>query len=176
MSQDTKKKKTVKKSILFSILISVSITIILLYYTINDQTISYLKNGNIRYEFFIAAIFINIIYWVIWGARLKILSNAIDSNFNITLLESTKIVLANLFLANITPSMAGGEPVRIFLLNKKVYMLEEQLLQLLGNVYSMHYSSFSAFHLRFFSLVATSQMITSKSDFSLPLFYSFFLS
>jgi uncharacterized protein (TIRG00374 family) len=32
--------------------------------------------------------------------------------------ESTKIVIANLFLAGITPSLAGGEPVRIYLLNK----------------------------------------------------------
>jgi len=119
VSSDTKKKKTFKKSILFSILLSVSIIVILLYYTINDQTINYLKNGNIRYEFFIAAACINIVYWVLWGVRLKLLSNAIDPNFNITLLESTKIVLANLFLANITPSMAGGEPVRIYLLNKK---------------------------------------------------------
>ncbi|ENO12032.1 hypothetical protein MBGDC06_00555 [Thermoplasmatales archaeon SCGC AB-539-C06] len=46
------------------------------------------------------------------------MSNAIDKNVNISLWESTKIVIANLFLANITPSMAGGEPVRIYLLNK----------------------------------------------------------
>ena len=39
-------------------------------------------------------------------------------NLNIGLWESTKIVIANLFLACITPSMAGGEPVRIHLLNK----------------------------------------------------------
>ena len=62
---------------------------------------------------------INVIYWMLWGARLKVLSNAIDKNVNISLWESTKIVIANLFLANITPSMAGGEPVRIYLLDKK---------------------------------------------------------
>ena len=46
------------------------------------------------------------------------MSNAIDKNVNIGLWKSTKIVIANLFLAGVTPSMAGGEPVRIHLLNK----------------------------------------------------------
>ncbi|GAG46438.1 unnamed protein product, partial [marine sediment metagenome] len=49
---------------------------------------------------------------------LKVLSNSMDKHVNIGLWESTKIVIANLFLACITPSMAGGEPVRIHLLNK----------------------------------------------------------
>ena len=46
------------------------------------------------------------------------LSHEIEKNFKISLWESTKIVIANLFLAAITPSMAGGEPVRIYLLKK----------------------------------------------------------
>jgi hypothetical protein len=55
---------------------------------------------------------------VIWGARLKVLSKAIDAKVHVSLWEATKIVIANQFLAGITPSMAGGEPVRIYLLNK----------------------------------------------------------
>ena len=112
------KKKTVKFSIILSVLFSVSIIVILLYFTINAETIRYLSTTHIRYEFFIAAAAFNLVYWVLWGARLKILSNAVDESFNISLWESTKIVIANLFLANITPSMAGGEPVRIYLLKK----------------------------------------------------------
>jgi len=112
------KKKTIKLSIILSVLFSIIIIIILLYFTINAETIHYLSTTPIHYEYFIAAVFVNLIYWVLWGARLKILSNAIDDSFNISLWESTKIVIANLFLANITPSMAGGEPVRIYLLNK----------------------------------------------------------
>jgi len=64
------------------------------------------------------AVVLNIFYWCIWGARLKVLSNAVDSGAKIRWWESTKIVIANLFLAGITPSLAGGEPVRIYLLNK----------------------------------------------------------
>ena len=112
------KKKTVKFSILFSILLSVSIIAIIMYFTITPETMDYLFTTQIRYEFFLLAAVFNVFGWTLWGLRLKVLSNAIESSFNISLKESTKIVIANLFLANITPSMAGGEPVRIYLLNK----------------------------------------------------------
>jgi len=114
-----KKKKTMKFSIILSILLSLIIIIAILYFTIDANTINYLKSTPIKYEYFFIAAFINIIFWGIWGLRLKILSNAVDPSFNIGLWESTKIVIANLFLANITPSMAGGEPIRIYLLKKK---------------------------------------------------------
>jgi len=113
-----KKEKNVRLPIILSVLLSVSIIIVILYFTIDEQTINYLTKTPINYSYFIAAAAINILYWGLWGLRLKILSTAIEPNFNISLWKSTKIVIANLFLANITPSMAGGEPVRIYLLNK----------------------------------------------------------
>ena len=61
-----------------------------------------------------------------------VLSNAIDKNVKIGLWESTKIVIANLFLAGITPSMAGGEPVRIYLLNKDGMSLGGATASVLG--------------------------------------------
>ena len=116
MSEKEEKPKTMKLSILISVALSISIIIIILYFTIDTETIQHLTSHNIKYEFFIVAILVNIFYWILWGARLKILSNAIDKNVKIDLWESTKIIITNLFLANITPSMAGGEPVRIYLL------------------------------------------------------------
>ncbi len=118
MDKEEKKPKTMKLSIILSLILSISIIVLILYFTIDAETFEYLSTHQIRYEFFFAAMGINVIYWTLWGTRLKILSNAIDKNVNISLWESTKIVIANLFLANITPSMAGGEPVRIYLLNK----------------------------------------------------------
>jgi len=112
------KPKTMKLSIIISLVLSIAIIILILYLTIDANTLAYLSTHQIRYEFFFAAIVVNIIYWILWGVRLRILSNAIDENVNISIWESTKIIIANLFLANITPSMAGGEPVRIYLLNK----------------------------------------------------------
>jgi len=111
--------KNVRIPIILSLLFSISIILIILYFTIDKETITYLTDTPINYSFFLAAAAINIIYWGLWGARLKILSTSIEPSFNIGLWKSTKIVIANLFLANITPSMAGGEPVRIYLLNKE---------------------------------------------------------
>jgi len=73
---------------------------------------------HLRYEFFILAILLNIVSWALWGWRLQVLIRALDPTINIGLWRSTKIVIANLFLGNITPAMAGGEPLRIYLLNK----------------------------------------------------------
>lgn len=119
MKKKEKKTKTIKFSIIISLFLSISIIILILYFTIDTKTFEYLSIHTVRYEFFFAAIIINIIYWVLWGTRLRILCNKINKESNISLLESTKIVITSLFLANITPSMAGGEPVRIYLLNKK---------------------------------------------------------
>lgn len=119
MSSQEKKKKTVKYSIIASILISVIALLIVLYLTVNPNDIEQLKNRTIHYEYFVYAVFLNFLSWCIWGLRLKILSNAADKNINISWWKSTKIIMANHFLAGITPSMAGGEPVRIYLLSKE---------------------------------------------------------
>ena len=118
MSQKEKKRKRVKLSIFLSLSISIGFIGIILYFTIDATTIEFLSTAKINYWYFFAAILVSFLFWILWGLRLQILSNAIDPNVHITLWESTKIVLANLFLANITPSMAGGEPVRIYLLSK----------------------------------------------------------
>ena len=119
MNKEEKKPKTMKISIIISLILSITIIVLILYFTLDVETFEYLSTHQIRYEFFFAAMGLNIICWTLGGAKLKILSNAIDKNVNISLWGSTKIVIANLFLANITPSMAGGEPVRIYLLNKE---------------------------------------------------------
>ena len=114
-----KKNHTVKLPVIISVAISIAIIILILYFTIDANTIQTLRNTKIKYEFFALAVLLNIIFWVLWGARLKVIANKLDKNININLKESTKIVITNMFLANITPSIAGGEPVRIYLLNKK---------------------------------------------------------
>ena len=119
MTTKGRKQKTVKLSIIISVTLSIAIILAIWYLTIDADTFEKLRTVKIRYEFFILAIFLNILYWFLWGARLKILANAIDPNVKISFWKSTKIVIANLFLAGITPSMAGGEPVRIYLLNKE---------------------------------------------------------
>lgn len=118
MNDIPKKEKTMKIPIIASFSLSIIFIILILYFTVKPEDFIKLTLINIRYEFFIIAIILNFISWCIWGLRLKILSCAAESNICISWWESTRIVMANLFLAGITPSMAGGEPVRIYLLNK----------------------------------------------------------
>jgi len=124
--------KTIRLSIIISIALSLAIILLILYFTIDETTIEQLKSVDIRYEFFLLAALLNVLYWVLWGARLKILANAINPDVKISLWKSTKIVIANLFLAGITPSMAGGEPVRIYLLNKEGMSVGESTAAVLG--------------------------------------------
>lgn len=121
MASAEKKQKNIKISIIASILLSVIFIFVVLYFTVNDFSKfgEQIKLIDFRYEFFILAALLNFLSWCIWGLRLKILANAADESVNISWWSSTKIVMANLFLAGITPSMAGGEPVRIHLLNKE---------------------------------------------------------
>ena len=132
MIKKEKKTKTIKIPFILSVILSIMIIILILVFTINANTFGYLSTITIGYEFFAAAVVLNILYWFLWGARLKVLSNAINTNVKISLWESTKIVIANLFLASITPSMAGGEPIRIHLLNKDGLNLGEATATVLG--------------------------------------------
>jgi uncharacterized membrane protein YbhN (UPF0104 family) len=121
VTDEKKKLNKTKISIFLSIALSISIIVLILYFTIDAQTIQYLSQVSFHAEFFIffsAAILLNVLYWFFWGARIKILSKVVDPNVHIGLGEATKIVIANQFLAGVTPSAAGGEPVRIYLLNK----------------------------------------------------------
>ena len=113
-----KKQKTIKIPIIISLTLSLVIIFLILYFTLNPETLTKLSTTKIKYEFFLIAVLLNILYWILWGVRLSILGRAMDKKVKIGLLESIKIVIANLFLACITPSMAGGEPVRIHLLKK----------------------------------------------------------
>ena len=111
--------KKTKIYVTVSLAISITFIILILRFTLTPEEISSLFKYKIKYEYLILAIFVHILTWFIWGMRLKLMSNAVDKNVKISVWSSTKIVIANLFLACITPSMAGGEPIRIHLLNKE---------------------------------------------------------
>jgi hypothetical protein len=121
-----------KKWMIASILLSVFFIILILYLTIKPEDISKISQIKFRFEFFILAIALNFLSYCFWGARIKVLSNACEDSVKISWWESTKIVMANLFLAGITPSMAGGEPVRIYLLNKDGMSLGSATASVLG--------------------------------------------
>ena len=119
MEKKTREKKNVKLLVAFSLTFSLSVILIILFFTLSETTFYRLSKTSVKYEFFLAAVLLNLAYWFFWAARLKVLSSSVCKNINISLVDSMKIVVANLFLGCITPSTAGGEPIRIYLLKKK---------------------------------------------------------
>ena len=119
MPEENKKNKNIRLSIIISVAISIAVIVTILYFTIDSESIEAIKTADINYIFFAIAIILAFVNWTFWAARLKVIANELDKNINLTLVESLKIVITNMFLACITPSMAGGEPVRVYMLNKK---------------------------------------------------------
>ena len=132
MSDENVENRTIKWPIVASVILSVVIIIIILYFTFTPETWGYLTSVKINPLFFGAAVALNILYWFLWAVRFRLLSDAIDPNVSIGLWESMKIIIANLFLASITPSMAGGEPVRIHLLKRNGLSLGQATASVLG--------------------------------------------
>lgn len=132
MSDNTEGNRTIKWPIIVSVILSVVLIVVILYFTFTPETFGYLTSVRINPWFFGAALLLNIVYWVLWAVRLRMLSNAIDPEIPIGLWESIKIIIANLFLASITPSMAGGEPVRIHLLRRNGLSLGQATASVLG--------------------------------------------
>lgn len=105
------------KLLAISLAFSSIVILIVLYLTVDKNTITYLTR--VKIEFFILALVLQFCAWFLWSLRIYIMTKTVDPNSNLSIPGSMCIVIANLFLAGITPSMAGGEPVRIHLLSKK---------------------------------------------------------
>ena len=65
-----------------------------------------------------------------WALRIKVLSEGVGSK--ISFVNSVKILVSSLFAAAITPSRAGGEPVRILLLSREKLSLGNATAVILG--------------------------------------------
>lgn len=116
------------KLLVISLAISIITLLAILLLTISEETIKSLLA--IKPQYLIIALLVQPISWVIWGARIKLMSDALGSR--ISLIESTRIVVANLFAAAITPSQAGGEPIRVHLLNKNGLSVGDSTAVVLG--------------------------------------------
>ncbi len=106
----------VSRSLILAILISLASILVILYFTVTDETLKSLFM--IRPVFLLAAITLHILSWVVWGVKIKVLSRITGNHLR--LFDTVRIVMASAFTAAITPSHAGGEPVRIYLLSKSV--------------------------------------------------------
>lgn len=101
-----------KKWLIAALLISVVSVFLVVCFTFNADTIEALNK--IKPEYILAAALLHIFSYFIWGARTSALCNALGHKMNY--FKIIEIVISSVFAAAITPSSAGGEPVRMHML------------------------------------------------------------
>jgi len=106
--------KSQKKWLYISIGFSILVLIIILYLTINENTLQYLRQVNPL--FLLLAFLTHILTMCFWALRVQKMSGSLG--YRIGFLYSLNLVFANLLAAAMTPAQAGGEPVRIHELYK----------------------------------------------------------
>lgn len=107
---DTSQRKWLFISVGFSLLVLV----VILYLTINENTLTYIKEINPL--FLLLAFLTHILTMCFWALRVQKMTGSLG--YRIGFFYSLNLVFANLLAAAITPAQAGGEPVRIHELYK----------------------------------------------------------
>jgi len=105
---------TQRKWLFISVGFSLLVLVIILYFTINEKTLTYLRE--INPFFLILAFMTHILTMCFWAMRIKKMS--LSLGYRIGFFYSLNLVFANLLAAAVTPAQAGGEPVRIHELYK----------------------------------------------------------
>jgi uncharacterized protein (TIRG00374 family) len=106
--------KNYTKLVTSSILISILSIAIVLFFTLDTSTTEIFRE--IRPEYILAALGVHILSFIIWGLRTKSMASALGHKIGI--ITALEIVISSTFVAAITPSSIGGEPLRIHLLNQ----------------------------------------------------------
>ena len=105
---------TQKKWLFISIGFSLVVLVIILFLTINENTLTYLKEINLW--FLLLAFMTHVLTMCFWAWRVQKMTGSLG--YQIGFFYSLNLVFANLLAAAITPAQAGGEPVRIHELYK----------------------------------------------------------
>ncbi|MEA1984896.1 MAG: flippase-like domain-containing protein [Euryarchaeota archaeon] len=96
-----------------SFLISVVAMVGVLLYTVDLSTVEAIHQ--IKHEYIVAAFVLHLLSFVVWGMRTRAMSRALG--YDVFLSRAIEIVTSSAFLASLTPSSVGGEPLRIHLLS-----------------------------------------------------------
>ena len=105
---------TQRKWLFISIGFSLVVLVIILFLTINENTLTYLKEINLW--FLLLAFMTHVLTMCFWALRVQKMTGSLG--YRIGFFYSLNLVFANLLAAAITPAQAGGEPVRIHELYK----------------------------------------------------------
>jgi conserved hypothetical protein len=102
-----------KKWLLASLFISVASITLVTGLTFNSETIEALRA--IKLEYILIAGLFHVLSYFVWGARTRAMCNALG--YKVNYLKMVEIILSGAFVAGITPSSAGGEPIRLSMLH-----------------------------------------------------------
>ncbi len=103
-----------KKWLITALIISAISIILVTGLTFDSETIEALRK--IRLEYILAAALSHIFLYFIWGFRTRALCKALG--YKVSAMKLTEIVISSTFVGGITPSCAGGDLLRMHLLNK----------------------------------------------------------
>jgi hypothetical protein len=106
--------KSQRRWLYVSVGFSLLVLVVILYFTINQNTLRYIRE--INPWFLLLAFLTHILTMCFWAMRVKKMSGSLG--YHIGFFYSLNLVFANLLAAAVTPAQAGGEPVRIHELYK----------------------------------------------------------
>ncbi|ABE53260.1 protein of unknown function UPF0104 [Methanococcoides burtonii DSM 6242] len=105
----------IKKWLMISLFISVISIIAVMFYTLDPQTLVSIRN--IRTEFLLLALCLHLLSYLLWGLRTRAMCKFLG--FDVSITRAFEIVTSSTFLASVTPSSIGGEPLRVHLLGQE---------------------------------------------------------
>jgi uncharacterized protein (TIRG00374 family) len=107
----------IKNKRIWAVLLPLSISVVaiaaVLKYTSSGATLSAISKADVR--FLILALILHILFWILWALRLWYLTSIVANKVSFGL--ALKATLASNFLSAVTPASAGGEPMRVKVLN-----------------------------------------------------------
>ncbi|RUM35174.1 MAG: hypothetical protein DSY33_00180 [Archaeoglobus sp.] len=105
-------KKSIRRKAILGILISAVAIVIIFHFTETKVTWKAILRANVYY--LILAFLLQFLFWMFWAVRIQYLTHYVGKK--ISLKYAFEVTLASGFLAAITPSSAGGEPIRVKML------------------------------------------------------------
>lgn len=94
--------------------VTISLLTIILIVKFTQTSLTWKLIWMADWKYLLLTVILQAVFWFLWGFRLKMIASYIG--YQIPLGYACKISLASAFLATITPSSAGGEPLRVKML------------------------------------------------------------
>jgi len=106
--------KSQRKWLFLSLGISLAVIFIILVLTIDANTFIALERC--IPAFLLLSLLMHVASLIFWALRIKLMCRSLG--YSVSLRHCFNLVCSNTFIANVTPSQVGGEPVRVYELNK----------------------------------------------------------